>query len=452
MSFRARSRAALADAALQKALANVPPGFVAKRARAVAAWADFESVRKTAAAHKRAVLADLETHLARFTERAEATGARVHEVATAEQARAVITDILRRAGARAVVKGKSMISEEIDLTAALQKAGFAVTETDLGEYIIQLRHERPSHIIAPAVHLSREQIAADFLNAHDDLPPDRDMADNAALVEEARAVLRQRFCAADAGIIGANALIAETGTTMLVTNEGNGDLCANLPRLLIVIASIEKLVADFAGAANLIRLLARSATGQEISVYTSFFTGVRRDDEAGGPEEMHIVLLDNGRRALLGTPFSDMLACIRCGACLNHCPVFQAVGGHAYGNVYPGPMGLALQPALKPTALADGIIEGCTMCGRCAEVCPMLIPLPDLIRQHRFRAHEKGYGARAVRGGLRLWAWLAARPAAYRLATRLGGWLLRRFPMLARARGRNVPVPAGAPFMVRRRS
>ena len=451
MSFRSRSRAALADAALQRALSNVPPGFVAKRANAVAAWADFDTVRATAAAHKRAVLADLEAHLARFKQRAEAAGAKVHQAATAEQARVVITDILRRAGARSVVKGKSMISEEIDLTASLEKAGFAVTETDLGEYIIQLRHERPSHIIAPAVHLSREQIAADFLNAHHDLPPDRDMADNAALVAEARAVLRRRFCEADAGIIGANALIAESGTTVLVTNEGNGDLCANLPRLLIVIASIEKLVADFAAAANLIRLLARSATGQEISVYTSFFTGARRDDEADGPKEVHIVLLDNGRRTLLGTPFSDMLACIRCGACLNHCPVFQAVGGHAYGDVYPGPMGLALQPALKPTALADGIIDGCTMCGRCAEVCPMLIPLPDLIRRHRFAAYEKGYGSAPIRRGLRLWAWLAARPGAYRRATRLGGWLLRRFPMLARMRGRRTPLPAGAPFMVRRR-
>ena len=245
-----------------------------------------------------------------------------------------------------VTKGKSMVAEEIALNAALEAAGFEVAETDLGEYIIQIRNESPSHIIAPAVHLNRDQVEADFRRVHTDLPKDRSLAEPAELVSEARDMLRDKFLRADVGITGANFLIAETGTSVIVTNEGNGDLTQLLPRVHIVLASIEKIVPTLSDVSAILRVLARSATGQEISIYTTFSTGPRRAGDPDGPEAYHVILLDNGRSEMLGTEFQDMLRCIRCGACMNHCPVYGAVGGHAYGWVYPGPMGAVLTPQL----------------------------------------------------------------------------------------------------------
>ena len=243
-----------------------------------------------------------------------------------------------------MTKGKSMISEEIGINHHLEANGIAPVETDLGEYIIQLRNELPSHIIAPAVHLNATQVEEDFRRVHTHLDAKRDLSEPVQLLTEARAVLRERFLAADVGITGANFLVAETGTSIIVTNEGNGDLTQILPKTHIVLASIEKLVPTLEDVSQLLRVLARSATGQEMSVYTTFSTGPRRRDDADGPENYHVVILDNGRSAMLGTSFEEMLRCIRCGACMNHCPVYHAVGGHAYGWVYPGPMGAVLTP------------------------------------------------------------------------------------------------------------
>ena len=255
------------------------------------------------------------------------------------------SQICREAGAKTATKGKSMVSEEIGLNAALEAAGVEPVETDLGEYIIQLRHETPSHIIAPAVHLNRDQIEKDFRDLHKSLPGERDLSQISDLVGEARAVLREKFLAADVGVTGANFLIAETGSSVIVTNEGNGDLTQLLPRVHIVIASIEKVVPTLEDASTILRLLARSATGQEMTSYMTFSTGPRRDGDPDGPDAYHVVLLDNGRSEMLGTEFHDMLRCIRCGACLNHCPVYAAVGGHAYGSVYPGPDGRRPHPS-----------------------------------------------------------------------------------------------------------
>ncbi len=462
--FRQRAAAALADAGLQKALGNVPRGFIAKRRKALDHFPEFEALRAAAADLRQRVLKELDVHLARFIAQAEAAGAQVHVAATAEAARRTVLDILKARGVRRVVKGKSMISEEIALNAALEKAGVAVTETDLGEYIIQLRSEMPSHIVAPAIHLSRAQIEADFRRVHTDLPADRVFVENADLVAEARLVLREAFCEAEAGITGANLLVAETGSCVLVTNEGNGDLCATLPPVHIVIASIEKVVPTLADADLVLRLLARSATGQAITTYTSFFTGPKRPEDADGPEEMHIVLLDGGRSDVLAGPFADILRCIRCGACLNHCPVFGAVGGHAYipetppPGVYPGPMGEVLQPALHGVARAADLADACTMCGRCAEVCPVGIPLPDLIRRWRAEAVMAGAVPKGRRLGLKAWAWLASRPALYhrvvRLKTPIVRWLARhpklaaRLPWVRRwAAGRRLPLAALNPFI-----
>ena len=239
-----------------------------------------------------------------------------------------------------------MVAEEIGLNEFLEENGVEPVETDLGEYIIQIRHEAPSHIIAPAVHLTKEQIEADFRAAHTGLPADRDLSEPTTLLNEARGILRQRYFEADVGITGANFLIAETGTSVIVTNEGNGDLTQTLPRVHIVLASIEKVVPTLDDASQILRLLARSATGQEMSAYTTFSTGPRRPQDPDGPAAYHVVILDNGRSAMLGSEFEEMLRCIRCGACMNHCPVYQEIGGHAYGWVYPGPMGAVLTPAL----------------------------------------------------------------------------------------------------------
>ncbi len=455
--FRDRARTALADPLLQKALRNVPRGFIAKRAKAKAALPEFERLRKEASNLKDFTLDNLDVFLQAFVEKAQAAGAKVHFASDAEEANRIVIGILKDADVRLVAKGKSMISEETELNAALQRAGMEVVETDLGEYIIQLRGEKPSHIVAPAIHLSRREIEPAFRRAHAELPADRELVEKEDFVAEARTILREKFRTADAGITGANLLIAETGSTVLVTNEGNGDLSSTLPRVHVVLASIEKVVPTLEDATTILRLLARSATGQEITSYTSFFTGPRRPGDVDGPEEMHIVLLDNGRSEILAGPFSDILKCIRCGACLNHCPVFGAVGGHAYGGVYPGPMGEVLAPALHGIGKTSDIVDACTMCGRCAEVCPMRIPLPSLIRRWRTEAFRQARVSPVQRLGLKLWAWLARHPRLYALAMRIAvpvlKFALRRKDILRRIPGltawmaeRELPPPQGRTF------
>ena len=331
------------------------------------------------------------------------------------------------------------------------------SRTDLGEYIIQLRGETPSHIIAPAVHVNKDQVEADFRRVHTHLPVDRDLSEGIQLLNEARGILRERFLAADAGITGANFLVAETGTSIIVTNEGNGDLTQILPKIHIVIASIEKIVPTLDDLSQFMRVLARSATGQDMSVYTTLSTGPRRPGDPDGPQEYHVVLLDNGRSSMLGSEFEDMLRCIRCGACMNHCPVYDAVGGHAYGWVYPGPMGAVLTPTLIGVDKGGHLPNASTFCGRCESVCPVRIPLPKLMRHWREREFERHLSPVTVRYGLGLWAFFAKRPALYRPATRLAMGLLGligrssgKFKSLPFASGwtnyRDLPAPSGETF------
>jgi L-lactate dehydrogenase complex protein LldF len=292
---------------------------------------------------------------------------------------------------------------------------------------------------------------------HTWLPQERVLAEPAQLVGEARAVLRAKFLAADVGITGANFLIAETGSSVIVTNEGNGDLTQSLARVHIVIASIEKIVPTLEDVSVLIRLLARSATGQEISTYTTFSTGPRRPGDPDGPEAYHVVILDNGRSSMLATPFREALRCIRCGACMNHCPVYEAIGGHAYGWVYPGPIGSVLTPQFLGVKQAGSLPNASTFCGRCEEVCPVKIPLPSLLRHWREAEFGQGGGTRLYRVGLRTWAFFARRPRLYHMAARLGIALLgslgrrrgafRRLPLAAGwTRGRDLPAPQGRTF------
>jgi len=441
-NFKENAKEALADAQLQRALKNVPGGFIDKREKAKARLPEFEALREQARDIKNHTLAHLDLYLERYEKKVVAAGGKVHYAVDAAEARAAILGILNGLGAKSVTKGKSMVSEEIGLNEAMAEAGIAPVETDLGEYIIQLRGERPSHIIAPAVHLNKDQIEADFRAVHNHLPPGRQLSEGSQLVGEARQVLREKFLAADAGITGANFLVAESGTSIIVTNEGNGDLTQALPGAHIVIATIDKLVPTLEDASTILRLLARSATGQEFSAYTTFSTGPRRPDDPDGPREYHVVILDNGRSAMLGTEFQHMLRCIRCGACLNHCPVYQAVGGHAYGWVYPGPMGAVLTPALVGIEKSAHLPNASTFCGRCEEVCPMKIPLPGMMRHWREREFERHLSPAAVRFGLGAWAFIATRPALYRIVTRLAARGLRLWST-GSGRSRHVPLAGG---------
>jgi L-lactate dehydrogenase complex protein LldF len=461
--FKQNARRALADAGLQKALAFSKPQFMARRTAAVANLPEFERLRDTGRDIKNHTLANLDFYLETFARNVEAAGGTVHWCSTADDAREAVLRICRDAGARTVTKGKSMISEELGINAHLSRNGITPVETDLGEYIIQLRDETPSHIIAPAFHLNREDWEEQFRISHTDLPADRVFHERRDILTEARGRLREKFLAADVGITGANFLIAETGSSVIVTNEGNGDLTQTLPKVHIALASIEKVVPTLEDATSLLRILARSATGQDFSVYTTFSTGARRPGDLDGPEQYHVVLIDNGRSAMMGTEFQEMLRCIRCAACMNHCPVYGAVGGHAYGWVYPGPMGSVLTPSLVGVDQAGHLPNASTFCGKCESVCPVRIPLPKLMRHWREREFERHLQPAAIRSNLGIWAWVAQRPGLYRTATRAAAALLgamgRRRGRFARlplaggwTAGRDLPAPEGQTFFARYRA
>ncbi len=456
--FKQNSKDALANVNIQAALSAARTGFVDKRAKATKTVPEFDALRDAARDLKNHVLGHLDLYLEEYEKNVLAAGGHVHWAETAEDCRAIVLDICRKAGAKTVNKGKTMISEECGINDHLAENGIKPVETDLGEYIIQLRGETPSHIIAPAVHVTVPEVRDDFRKHHTHLPADRNLDGLDTLLAEARTVLRQKYFEAEVGITGANMLVAETGQSVIVTNEGNGDLSQSLPKVHIVLASLEKIVPTLEDATTILRVLARSATGQEMSVYTTFSSGPRRAEDPDGPEEYHVVLLDNGRTNMLGTEFQDMLRCIRCGACMNHCPVYQSIGGHAYGWVYPGPMGAVLTPSLIGVEDGGQLPNASTFCGRCESVCPMRIPLPKMMRHWREREFEKRLTPGTVRWGLGLWAFFARRPALYRIGTRLGMAALRlmagrkgRLAKLPLAGGwtdhRDFPKPEGATFM-----
>ena len=457
-NFKANAKVALADRQLQSALGKLKGGLVANRTKARAALPEFEDLREVAKQIKDHTIANLDLYLETYEKNATAAGAVVHFAGTAQDAREIILKICREADAKIVTKGKSMVSEEIGLNAHLEAAGgIEVVETDLGEYIIQIRHDTPSHIIAPVIHLTQDQIEQDFRRQHQQLPKDRVLTEAAQLVDEARQILRQKFLDADVGITGANFLVAETGSSIIVTNEGNGDLTQSLAKTHIVITSIEKLVPTLEDVTTILRLLARSAIGQECTTYATFSTGGRRPGDPDGPLDYHVVILDNGRTDLIGTEFQAVLRCIRCGACMNHCPVYGAIGGHSYGWVYPGPIGAVLTPALIGVKEAGNLPNASTFCGKCADVCPMKIPLPDLMRHWREAEFKAGDLPSAFKFGLKAWAFFAQRPKLYHLAARLGipalsllGRRRGRFSWLPFAGGwtrhRDMPAPQGRTF------
>ncbi len=411
-TFHDRVEKALHDPQLKIALERTTGNARRKRAAAVEAWPEFSAARAAAAAIKDHALAHMAYYLEMFERNALASGAQVHWARDPDEARRIVVEICKAAGAKTVTRSKSMLGEEIGLPHALAEAGLRRVETDLAEHIIQLAGETPSHIIWPAAHRTREDVAKLFDQYHREKPPADDVV---SMVGSARKELRADFFAAEVGISGANFLVAETGAICTITNEGNAELTTTPPRVHIVTAGIEKIVASTEHALQLTRLLVRSATGADLTQYTTFHSGPKRAADRDGPEQFHIVLVDHERTKML-SELPEMLRCLRCGACLNHCVVYRAIGGHAYGGAYPGPMGSVLTPAFDGLQQTRDLPSACTLNGQCKQVCPVDIPLPTMLRHWRSRSWRAGYEPKIAGAAISIWAFVAARPALYQLA------------------------------------
>jgi L-lactate dehydrogenase complex protein LldF len=452
--FLEASRQALGDLPLQAALVRLTSTLMAGNRRGYAALADSSDLRDCAKRIKEHALAHLDRYLEELETSVKKLGGQVHWAATAEDARRIIVEIARATRSKRIVKSKSMTTEEIHLNPALQQAGLEVTETDFGEFIIQLAGERPSHLVAPAVHHTRESIAR-ILSAHtgENLPDDAGL-----LAKVGRRLLREKFAAADMGVTGANFAVAETGTIVLVTNEGNGRLTTACPRIHVALVGIEKVIPRLIDLPVFLKLLARGATGQTLSVYTTLITGPRKPGESDGAEEFHLVLLDNGRSRVLATPFRESLQCIRCGACLNACPVYRRIGGHAYGGVYSGPIGSILTPLYDSMPDNPHLPHASSLCGACQAACPVKINIPHmLIGLREMQRQQPRMKGRWEKLAYRLTAAVLSRPWLYRLAVksaRLGLGLLARGgwvrslpgPGAAWTSVRDFPVPARRSF------
>ena len=385
--FRQGATIALENVRLQIALKGATGGFKDKRELALAELPDVESLRDHFKKMREATLGNLGQHLETFERNAQEAGAVVHWARDGAEAQAIITNIARDKGVTLAAKSKSMATEEIQLNEALEAIGVQAVETDLGEWIIQLDEEPPYHIIAPAIHKTREQVAkllereSGAKLSADDIP---------ALTAAAREILRQKFLAAGMGISGANIGVAESGSLVLVTNEGNGRMVTSLPKVHVAVMGIEKIAPTWDDAAIWLALLARSATGQALSIYTTILSGPAREADVDGPEEVHIVLLDNGRSRLIGTTYEEVLQCIRCGACLNACPVYREAGGHAYHSPYSGPIGAVISPLLFGLEKYKALPHASSLCGACQDVCPARIDLPRLLLELRAEEARKG--------------------------------------------------------------
>ena len=420
---------ALKDDQLRRNLRNAMDILVDKR-RAVFPDAEhLEQLRAAGNMIKRRALKQLPDLLEQLEANCRRNGIQVHWAEDTEQANAIVLDLLRRHDAKEVVKGKSMVSEEMHLNQFLQDNGIEALETDLGEFIIQLNHETPSHIIVPAIHKNRDEVAAIFHEKIPDTPYTENVEELTAI---ARRTLRKRFATARVGLSGVNFAIAETGTLLLVENEGNGRMCTTVPDVHVAVMGLEKVLPSLSDVPPLLRLLTGSATGQMITTYVNMITSPRRPGEKDGPKEVHLVILDNGRSHILADPeFRQTLLCIRCGTCLNHCPVYVRIGGHAYGHVYPGPIGKILTPQMEGLERAGVLATASSLCGACGEVCPVQIPIPELLRRLRVESYNSSEKAAVKDAGYRknlvetlVWkGWELANvvPALNRLSTRLAG-------------------------------
>ena len=452
--FLKASEQALHDAQLQGALVQLGDTLGQRNRDAFAAFPQGDLLRERARAIKDNTLAELDKHLEILETSVRRRGGEVHYAADGDDACQIIRSILQARGARRVVKSKSMTNEEIHLNAALESAGFEVIETDFGEYIIQVAGHRPSHLVAPALHLrlpEAQQILS--RDAGEELPGTPE-----DLAAYARRRLRSAFATADAGITGANFAIAETGTIVLVTNEGNGRLTTSLPKLHIAVMGMEKVIPRLADLPVFLKVLGRAATGQKLSIYTSLVTGRRGPGELDGPDEFHLVILDNGRSRILAGPLRESLFCIRCGACLNACPIYRNVGGHAYGGVYAGPIGAVLTPLYDGLVANRHLPNASSLCGACQAACPVKIAIPEMLIKLRDQLHhESGQLGRLESLAYRAWARAMRSPTLYRaatwLATRTVGRLIKsrwlsRLPgaLHGWTESRDFPAPAPRRF------
>jgi L-lactate dehydrogenase complex protein LldF len=456
-AFKARTREAVDDAHLRRSFRSAMDFLQAKRASHFGDAAGFDALRHVGEAIRQFSLSKLPELLERLEQRLTERGVQVHWASTPQEANAIFLALARAQGAQRMVKGKSMVSEEIELNHRMAEQGVECLESDMGEYIVQLAGERPSHIIMPAIHKTKEQIAALFSQRIPDTPYTEDVDE---LIAIGRRVLRNEFRDAKIGVSGVNFMVADTGTLVLVENEGNGRMCTTVPDVHIAITGIEKVVERFEHVLPLFSLLTRSATGQAVTTYFNAISGPRRPGELDGPREMHLILLDNGRsQAYRDADFRPTLQCIRCGACMNHCPVYARIGGLAYGTTYPGPIGSIISPHLLGLEPTQDLPTASSLCGACSEVCPVGIPIPELLMQLRHAAKhepEPGHAPLAGQGSAKdwkealawkAWAWLNEQPALYRGALRLGsrlrglvpswqgGWTQHRTPMRPAARG-----------------
>ncbi|MDR5819810.1 MULTISPECIES: lactate utilization protein B [unclassified Caballeronia] len=438
MQFKARAGSKLADERLQQNLKKLSTKFVTGRANAVRDI-DFEATRAALKERRNRALENLDVWLDTFEREATRRGATVLYAESTQDAARLVAEIARKHDVKKVIKTKSMVSEEMQLNRVLGEMGVQSIETDLGEYILQINdNEPPSHIIAPVVHKDKDEIADLFAKTHHKPR----LTDIPEMTREAREVLRPHFMSADMGVTGGNFLIAETGSVAVVTNEGNEGMCTVMPRVHVAVTGIEKVLPTLEDLATAMRLLPRSATGQTVSNYFSLLTGPRAPDDTDGPEHMYFVLVDGGRTGLIGGEFQEMLRCIRCGACMNHCPVYQKIGGHAYGWVYPGPMGSVLTPAYVGIDRALDLPQAATLCGECNSVCPVGIPLSDLLRKLREKQMERRLRPWKERAGLAMWGYLAKHPTAYSLFTKLAVRVLERMGGKNRSIAR-LPLGAG---------
>ena len=423
-TFRRRIRAALANPNLQLALDNNAERRREARQQAYASLPDLPGVQAAARVSRQATLDHLPQLIDEFAARARANGMTVHHAAGAEEACRIVLGISQLHRAQLLAKSKSMLSEEIGLNRALELAGLRVVETDLGEYIVQLRGEPPAHIITPAIHLRREDVARTFVE-HLGMPYTTDVA---VMTATARRVLRQVFLTSDIGISGANFGVAETGTLCLVTNEGNGRMVTTLPPVHIALLGLERLVPRLQDLGPLLALLPRSATGQRLSSYVSLIQAPRSPEDADGPSQRHVILVDNGRRAMAQGPLAESLLCIRCGACLNVCPVYREAGGHAYASAYPGPIGSVVSPGLFGVPAFGHLAKASSLCGACQEACPIGIDLPGLLLRVRdFSARSTPQPA-AMHWAMRAFAWAAATPGRFLGLQSLGALALLVWP------------------------
>lgn len=440
--FPEMSRKALGDPYLQEALAKATNQFMANRLEAFSQFEEAESIMGKAREIREKTLENLDEYLGKLENKIRENGGIVHRARNAQEALGPILSLIKRHDVELVVKSKSMATEEIGLNEVLDAHGVEVVETDLGEYIVQLAGEKPSHILAPAIHKTKEQIAKLFSQKIGSKVP----AEIEALITIARNTLRDKFYRAHMGITGVNFAIAELGVLAILTNEGNGRLVSTLPPIHVAIMGIEKVVPSLEDFMILVKLLPRSATGQKISSYLSLITGPRRDWDLDGSREFHLILLDNGRGKISEGEFRESLYCIRCGACLNVCPVYQKIGGHPYGWVYPGPIGLILTPLLNTLVATKYLPHASTLCALCSDTCPVKVDIPWLCLNLRRKLVEEGEVSKQEKIIFRLWARTLENSFLYRMLSRFS---FLASPLFRWAISRDLPIPAQRPFWKR---